>query len=102
MFTEPVLACDSHHGVYSFQLLFNSLQPVYKAQAIEQLSEDDVLSLQNGPDDEFHHDACCSLMNVTFTDPSDGSQFVIVANEDLWFVPLSFHQDDEKMGDFLI
>jgi hypothetical protein len=100
--SEPILACDSHHGVYAFQLLFNGLQPIYKDQAVYQLSIDDLISIQNGPDDEFYHEACCSLMDVTFTDLSDGSQFVIVANEDLWFVPLSFYQDDIKMGNFLI
>lgn len=99
---EPILACDSHHGIYSFQLLFNSLLPVYKQQAIDQLSPEDVEALETGPDHESYLDAADSLEQVEFTNPDTGEKFCIMSNEDLWFVPLSFIEDEEKMSAFMI
>lgn len=85
---EPILACDSHHGVYSFQLLFAELckNDVYKTQAYSQLSAEDIQSLIAGPDDEFYWDAADALCDVEFITPQ-GVSFSIVSNEDLWYVP---------------
>lgn len=95
MFTEPILACDSHHGVYAFQLLFLELkkQPIYCYQMYSQLSANDIESLGNGPDDEQYWDASERLEQCTFTTP-ENQGFNVVSNEDLWFVPEGFDYED--------
>ena len=87
---QPLLACNSHHGIYMYQSLFKSLTPFYRDQAIEQLSKADVECLENGPDDDWHFDSANHLECVEFREYETGVKFCIVANEDLWFVPEGF------------
>lgn len=94
-FNEPILACDSHHGVYAFQLLFLELrqQPIYYYQMYAQLCAYDIMALAEGPDNERYWDASENLEQCTFV-TKDNQEFSIVSNEDLWFVPKGFDCED--------
>ena len=95
---EPQLYVDSHHGIYSFQFAWQWLKPIYQQQAKDSgFSEDDIKSLETGPDDDFYLDAGDSLMNVEFTEIETGNKFYIGNLEDesdLWFIPLGYNTED--------
>jgi len=95
--TEPQLYVDSHHGIYSYQLAWQWLRDEYKQQARDRgLSAEDIKSLENGPDDEFYHDAADSLTQITFTDIETGVNYYLgnLADEcDIWFIPEGYTED---------
>lgn len=88
--TEPELMCNDAHGIYMMQLTYDSLLPRYKKQALKELGEETIQDIIDGPDNEFHFDACNSLTNVTFKTET-GQKFTIqYAEGGTWAIPACF------------
>jgi hypothetical protein len=87
--TEPQLLVSSSAGIYSMKECWNSLSKRYKRQALKRIGAENVKSLEEGPDNEFHWDAAMALEGVVFETPT-GQRFSIVRNEDTWAVPFCF------------
>jgi hypothetical protein len=87
---QPELLVDDHHGQYMGQLAWQYLADRYKKQAAKVLSAETIKSLENGPEDEWHFEACDSLTNVEFK--TETGQKVTIQNAEggIWAIPACF------------
>lgn len=88
--TQPELFVDDHHGQYMGQIAWQQLAERYKKQAINTLSGEDIKSLENGPDDEFHFEACDNLTNVLFHTPTGQQFYIQYAEGGMWILSKYF------------
>jgi len=88
--TEPQLFVDDHHGQYMGQIAWQQLAEFYKKQALKVLSAETVKSLEDGPEDEWHFDACDSLTNLEFKSPTGQKLFIQYAEGGIWILPACF------------
>ncbi len=88
--TSPELFVDDHHGQYMGQIAWQILADRYKKQAKKHLSEDTIKSLEIGPDDEFHFDACYNLTNVQFHTPTGQKFYINYAEGGMWILSACF------------
>jgi len=88
--TQPELFVDDHHGQYMGQIAWQQLADRYKKQAVKVLSAETIKSLENGPDDEWHMEACDSFTEVEFKTPSGQKFFINYAEGGIWVLPACF------------
>lgn len=88
--TEPELFIDDHHGIYMGQLAWRHLAERYKKQARRKLSKETIESLEAGPDDEWHFDACDSFTNVEFKTETGQKFNIQYAEGGMWAIPFCF------------
>lgn len=88
---NPILLVDSHHGVYSGQLAYKTLNRELKAQVRKQMTKDGIYSLVSGPNDEFYYEAIEELENCTLV--FEGHNWSIQQNEDIWLVPEGYEME---------
>lgn len=91
--TEPSLLVDSHHGVYMMQLLVEQNKRertrLWKQISV-QLSEEDRQAILEGPENEWHTEACDTLTNKTFTTETGQKYTIEYAEGGLWAIPFCF------------
>jgi len=90
---EPELMADDHHGVYMMQLLVSQNKAdntdLWK-QIQKQMSESDLSAILEGPDCEWHFEACDSLTNQTFKTKTGQKYSIQYAEGGLWAIPFCF------------
>ena len=86
---QPILLVDSHYGVYSFQLLIETLNDELKKQIPQDIIED----LLAGPENENYWEAANDLENLSLK--WENEKWQVTSNEDLWLVPVLFMQSEE-------
>ena len=86
---QPILLVDSHYGIYSFQLLIETLNDEIKQQIPQRIIDD----LSAGPDNENYWGAANDLENLSLK--WENEKWQVTSNEDLWLVPESFMQSEE-------
>lgn len=87
---EPELFVDDHHGIYMGRIAYQQLNSYYMDQAKKQLSQDDIDSLNEGPDNEFYDESCDNLTNVTFKTPTGQKFNIQYAEGGMWLIPACF------------
>ena len=90
---DVVLLADSHHGVYIPQLVVQQYleHPMWDWSEVDQEDIDTVLS---GPNDEWYWEAWDSIKDAVKVVDEDGTEYVIVYNEDLWLVPTDVDESE--------
>jgi len=90
---EPELMADDHHGVYMMQLLVSQNKAdntdLWK-QIQKQMSESDLSAILEGPDCEWHFEACDSLTSKTFKTKTGQKYSIQYAEGGLWAIPFCF------------
>jgi hypothetical protein len=88
---EPILLVDSHHGIYSAQICLQSLNNDILRQVRQQVSNEDLGDILDGPGNEFYFEAFESLeqCNIEF----EGTNWTIQQNEDIWLVPEGYEME---------
>jgi hypothetical protein len=92
---SPELFVDNHHGQYMGQIAWQQLADFYKKQALKVLSAETVASLEAGPDDEWHFEACDNLTNVAFKSPTGQKLSIQYAEGGMWIIPACFYRSKE-------
>lgn len=96
---EPILFVDDRNGIYMGQIAFNQLAENFKNQAIKQLGKNTIESIINGPDDEFYHESCDNLTNITFKTQTGQKLSLNYAEGGIWIIPNCFLRS-KKAQDF--
>lgn len=97
---HAVLLLDSHHGVYTPQIIAEqySHEPHWDWSEV---SKEDIQSLLNGVEDENYWEAWCHVLdNVTFE--VDNMRYMLASNEDLWAVPSEIEFTEDDWADWII
>ena len=88
--TQPELFVDDHHGRYMGQIAWQQLADFYKQQALKVLSAETIASLEAGPQDEWHCDACDRLMDVEFKSATGQKLYLTYAEGGIWVISACF------------
>lgn len=95
--TYPELWVDSHHGIYMYQIAYEKLDDIYKEQI--GFSQEEMVDIMY-TDNESHFDCVDKMLNTTF-ETIEGNKFMLICNEDLWLVPMSFIESEESEDWFI-
>ena len=87
-----MLLADSHHGVYIPQFTVKD-HLNHPAWDWSEVSQDDVQAVLAGPDNDWYWEAWENVMNSVKV-RSQGTEYVIVYNEDLWLVPTDVDESE--------
>lgn len=93
-----VLIADSHHGQYIPQLVVKGEinNPLWDWT---ECNAEDIQACIDGPDNEWYWDAWCNIeQSVRITD-SEGNEYFLFQNEDLWAIPV---ECQEQLEDWTI
>lgn len=93
---KPELFVDDHHGQYMGQIAWKQLADRYKKQAAKQLSKEDITSLEEGPENQFHFEACDNFTNVTFKTETGQKLYINYAEGGMWIIPACFLRSKES------
>lgn len=88
--TEPQLFVDDHHGQYMGQIAWEQLAERYKKQAAKVLSAEDIKSIENGPEDEWHCEAMDNFTRIEFHTPTGQKFYIDYAEGGMWVLSASF------------
>jgi len=72
------------------QIAWQQLAERYKKQAIKKLSEEDIKSIELGPDDEWHCEAMDNFTNIEFKTPTGQKLWINYAEGGMWVLPACF------------
>lgn len=100
MTKEPILLVDSHHGIYSLFLAYQSLSDDLKEQVNKQLDKKDIeilsqnIDLIYGKDIDFEDvyfsfDKLCNIEIV-----HENTIYHVEQYEDIWLVPMGYDMSD--------
>ena len=97
---HTVLLLDSHHGVYTPQIIAEkfSQEPNWDWSEV---SKEDIQSLLNGVEDENYWDAWDNVISCVSFEVDD-VRYIIVQNEDLWAIPSEIEFTEEDWADWII
>lgn len=90
---EPILIADANRGIYMYKAAFDYLYERFKQQIRNQMEYDYIECIQN-PDDEFYMEAFDALEQCVFRTRT-GQKLYVVANEDVWLVPLCYMKNKQ-------
>ena len=90
---DVVLLADSHHGVYIPQLVVQQYleHPMWDWSKV---SKEDIDSVLAGPDNEWYWEAWENIENEVKVVDEDGTEYMIMYNEDLWLVPTDISEEE--------
>lgn len=90
---DVVLLADSHHGVYIPQLVVQQYleHPMWDWSKV---SKEDIDSVLAGHDNEWYWEAWDDIMCEVKVVDEDGTEYMIMYNEDLWLVPTSISEEE--------
>ncbi len=88
--TEPELFIDDNRGQYMGQEAWRCLAERYKKQAKKVLSAEDIESLEAGPENEWHFEACDNLTKVEFSTPTGQKFYIQYAEGGMWILSKYF------------
>ena len=83
------LYLDSNRGMYIPQHFFEETKPecINWHHLVD--NKDEYIQDCSDVDADFHNDAWCDVLdNVTLTDPSNGIEYSLYQDGDLWLVPV--------------
>jgi len=90
---DVVLLADSHHGVYIPQLVVQQYleHPMWDWSKV---SKEDIDSVLAGHDNEWYWEAWENIMNEVKVVDEDGTEYMMMENEDLWLVPTNISEEE--------
>ena len=90
---DVVLLADSHHGIYIPQLVVQQYleHPMWDWSKV---SKEDIDSVLAGHDNEWYWEAWDDIMCEVKVVDEDGTEYMIMYNEDLWLVPTSISEEE--------
>lgn len=92
--TEPVLLIDSHHGIYSWKFLAESIiDGTIKCKNKKDKAVLDALAELGNVDNENYWDASQELQDSAILLDSKGNEFTIYQHEDIWAIPVEITTD---------
>lgn len=87
---QPELFVDDHHGQFMGQIAWQQLAERYKLQAKKVLSQEDVKAIEDGPDNEWHHEALTMFTTIEFKTPTGQKFHIDYAEGGMWVLPACF------------
>ena len=90
---DVVLLADSHHGVYIPQLVVQQYldHPMWDWS---KASKEDINAVLSGHDNEWYWEAWDSIMGEVKVVDEDGTEYMMMYNEDLWLVPVDISEEE--------
>jgi len=90
---DVVLLADSHHGIYIPQLVVQQYleHPMWDWSKV---SKEDIDSVLAGHDNEWYWEAWEDIMCEVKVVDEDGTEYMIMYNEDLWLLPTSISEEE--------
>ena len=90
---DVVLLADSHHGIYIPQLVVEQYldHPMWDWSEVD---KEDINAVLAGPDNEWYWEAWDSIMDEVKVVDEDGTEYMIMYNEDLWLVPVDISEEE--------
>ena len=93
MFDLPenaILYADSARGIYIPQHFAESI----KRDCVTGISPVQFAILRHGPEDEFYWDVWCEVEQSAIVTGSNGQEFCLYQDGDLWLVPTDWKPED--------